>query len=272
MGTTIEHDLEIMSRQMGGALRFRTWDVRMSRLAGTDRPRSRPPTELFGQTSPLFPISSCIAKTGRSFFGGTETAGRRTNIRRADFRFTSERSTAHLLGQWNERSLLLPAASGFGTCILTRSGRIYSAGKISAEQKQGIHCRSKSPAVLVSIVYHPGHSVSSKGNTARIQVRPWSMTIPLQCSKVKARQLKKSDYTGPRGTIICEVAAACYVWPDWSTTAGSSGCGVFRQHRSVDFVAIVAIKQGNSWGRAIRVRPEEFLSKRSRVSRPTSSA
>lgn len=87
--------------------------------------------------------------------------------------------------------------------------------------------------------------------------------------KVKARQLKKSAYTGPRGIIICDGGCRMLTsWPDWSTYSLDQVVAEFlRQHRSVDFVAIIAIKQGNSWGRNQYVyHPRCFVPKRSALS------
>ena len=83
------------------------------------------------------------------------------------------------LGSGNQRSLLLPAASGFGTYIFNAEWEDFiQLVKSQPEQKPAnTPLRSKSPAVLVSIVYHPGTFGVFQGNTAPIQVRPWSMTI-----------------------------------------------------------------------------------------------
>ena len=86
--------------------------------------------------------------------------------------------------------------------------------------------------------------------------------------KVKARQLKKSGCTGPRGIIVCDGGCRMLtIWPDWSTYSMHQVAAEFlRQHRSVDFVAVIAIKEGNNWGRDEYVyNPKCFVPKRSRL-------
>lgn len=199
---------------------------------------------------------------------------RRTNIRTGGFSFhVGEKQQPTYLGSGNQRSLLLPAASGFGTCIFNPEWEDFiRLVKSQPSKSREYTARSKSPAVLVSIVYHPGTFGVFQGQHGSYTGATVVNDNPLfNALKAKARQLKKSGYTGPRGTIICDGGSRMLTsWPDWSTYSMAQVVAeYFRQHRSVDFVAIVAIKQGNSWGRSEYVYdPKCFFSKRSRVSAP----
>ena len=105
---------------------------------------------------------------------------RRANVRTRGFSFhVGEKRHPTYLGSGNQRSLLLPGTSGFGTHIFNSGWEDFiRLVKSQPDRSHEYTARSNSPAVLVSIAYHPGKFESSRDNTARIRARLWSMTIP----------------------------------------------------------------------------------------------
>jgi hypothetical protein len=205
----------------------------------------------------------------------SEELGRRTrkaNIRTGGFSFhIQEKRQPTNLGSGNQRSLLLPATSGFGTHIFNASWQDFiRLVKSQPNTGREYTARSKSPVVLVSIVYHPGRLGVFQGQHGSYTGATVVDDNPLfNALKVKARQLKKSGYAGPNGIIICDGGCRMLTsWPDWSTYSMAQVVAeFFRQHGSVEFVSIIAIKQGSQWGRNEYVYdPKCFLPKRSRIS------
>jgi len=199
---------------------------------------------------------------------------RKTNIRTGGFSFhvREKRQPTHL-GSGNQRSLLLPGASGFGNYIFNSGWEDFiRLVKSQPDKSHEYTARSKNPVVLVSIAYHPGNFGVFQGQHGSYTGATVVDDNPLfNALKVKARQLKKSGYTGPSGVIICDSGCRMLTsWPDWSTYSMAQVVAeFFRQHRSIDFVAVIAIKQGNHWGRnEYTYDPKCFVPERSRISGP----
>lgn len=197
---------------------------------------------------------------------------RKTNIRTGGFSFhVGEKRQPTHLGSGNQRSLLLPAMSGFGPYIFNSGWEDFiRLVKSKPDKSHEYTAREKNPAVLVSIAYHPGNFGVFQGQHGSYTGATVVDDNPLfNALKVKARQLKKSGYTGPSGIIICDGGCRMLTsWPDWSTYSMAQVVAEFlRQHGSVEFVSIIAIKQGSHWGRNEYVYdPKCFVPKRSRLS------
>jgi len=204
-----------------------------------------------------------------AFWEELRRRARKANVRTGGFSFhVAEKRLPTYLGSGNQRSLLLPSPSGFGTHIFNSGWEEFiRVVKSHPDRSHEYTARSKSPAVLVSIAYHPGKFGIFQGQHGSYTGATVVNDNPLfNALKVKARQLKKSAYTGPRGVIICDGGSRMLTsWPDWSTySLDQVVAEFFRQHRSVDFVAIIAIKQGSSWGHNEYVyHPRSFVPKRS---------
>jgi hypothetical protein len=83
---------------------------------------------------------------------------RKTKIRTGGFSFhVGEKRLPTYLGSGNQRSLLLPGASGFGTHIFNAAWEDFiRLVKSQPDKSHEYTVRSKSPPVLISIAYHPG--------------------------------------------------------------------------------------------------------------------
>jgi len=204
-----------------------------------------------------------------AFWEELSQRAKKANVRTGGFSFhVAEKRQPTYLGSGNQRSLLLPSPSGFGTHIFNSGWQEFiRVVKSHPDRSHEYTARSKSPAVLVSIAYHPGKFGIFQGQHGSYTGATVVDDNPLfNALKVKARQLKKSAYTGPRGVIICDGGSRMLTsWPDWSTySLDQVVAEFFRQHRSVDFVAIIAIKQGSSWGHnEYGYHPRSFVPKRS---------
>jgi hypothetical protein len=146
---------------------------------------------------------------------------RKTNIRTGGLSFhVGEKRQPNHLGSGNQRSLLLPPTSGFGPYIFNSGWEDFIRLVKSKPAKSNEYtARAKSPAVLVSIAYHPGNFGVFQGQHGSYTGATVVDDNPLfNALKVKARQLKKSGYTGPSGIIICDGGCRMLTsWPDWST-------------------------------------------------------
>ena len=199
---------------------------------------------------------------------------RKTNIRTGGFSFhVGEKRQPTYRGSGNQRSLLLPSPSQFAACIFNSAWADFiRLVKSQPDKTHEYTARSNSPGVLVSIAYHPGRYGVFQGQHGSYTCANVVNDNPVfNALKLKARQLKKSGYAGPKGIMICDGGCRMLTsWPDWSTYSLTQVVAeFFRQHKSVDFVAIIVIKPGNHWGRNEHAYdPKWFVPKRSRLSAP----
>jgi hypothetical protein len=200
------------------------------------------------------------------------TRVRKANIRTGGFSFhVAEKQQPIHLGSGNQRSLLLPGVSAFNKYIFTSEWEKFIQNiRATPSQVREYTARFAAPGVLVAITYHPNRLGVFQGHHGSYTTTTVINDNPLfNALKLKAKQLKKSGYVGSKGIIICDGGCRMLTsWPDWSSYGVSQVVSEFlRQHKSIDFVAIIAIKHGNQWiGNEYVYDPRSFVAQRSALS------
>ncbi len=180
------------------------------------------------------------------------------------FHVGEKRQPIHL-GSGNKRSLLLPAKPRDRDRLIFNEafGTFLQFVKRSPGSSREYH--AVSPGVDVRIAYLPGKYGVFQGQhgsytgTTVIDNNPLFNALK---GKTQKRQLKRCNFDGPKGIIVCDGGCRMLDEPlsHHSTYSVRQVVGEFlRQHKSVDFVAVIAIKSewpstsGHSYRYALKI-------------------
>ncbi len=169
-------------------------------------------------------------------------------IRTGGFGFQiGEKRQATYPGSGNKRQLLISRASEFGPLIFNEG---FQKFLYAIEQNPSIRTsyHAVSPGVNVLITYFPGRVGVFQGwhgsytDTTVIDNNPLFNALE---KKRKKKQLKRCNFAGPKGVIVCDGGCRMLDEPLSHHSTYSVEQVVrefFRRHKSINFVAIIAIK------------------------------